>query len=264
PAGSHIVITDTLGADANFLLHHFIANQLKADGGTGKVVLAGLAHIFNHYAIVGKKLVGAIGEQGVNLQQAKQSHNLAFIDALTHLNRAPSSLPPLSSQPPIPSVPTAVLAASANLRSFYNTLYAALDGDRPLVILDDASVLLWSGYDVMDVVGFVRALRVLLQKRNGTLITLIHADEQLASDPAQDAFVPSVLGMADLVLSIQGLGSGFSKDVHGQLSIIHGAQYTLRIPSLTTPPLPIPQSVHYKILDNTVQFFARGISEGVL
>lgn len=65
PGGSHIVITDTLGADANFLLHHFIANQLKADGGggTGKAVLVGLAHIFNHYAIVGKKLVGAIGRE---------------------------------------------------------------------------------------------------------------------------------------------------------------------------------------------------------
>lgn len=57
-------------------------------------------------------------------------------------------------------------------------------------------------------------------QRNGTLITLIHADEQLASDPAQDAFVPSVLGMADLVLSIQGLGSGFSKDVHGQVKVL--------------------------------------------
>ncbi|RUS31657.1 hypothetical protein BC938DRAFT_477360 [Jimgerdemannia flammicorona] len=290
PARAHIVITDTLSADGNFLLHHFLSNHLKAGPGTGNVVLVGIAHIFNHYSIVGRKL-------GVNLQQSKQSHRLAFIDALTHLNRAPSAPPSPPSLPSTPSAPTTVLTRSATLRPLHDAVSAALVGDRSLLILDDISVLLWSGYGVAEAVGLIRALRVLVQKRNGTLITLLHADEQLASDPVQDAFVRSVLGMAELVLSVQGLGSGFSRDVHGQvnlqrlriydcgsadahshvmcfsltpphsvlqLSIIHGAQSTIHVPSSTAPALPTPQTLHYKILDNTVQFFARGVSEGVL
>lgn len=54
PSNSHIVVTDTLKSDANFLIHHFIGNQLKGDK---HVVLVGLAQIFNHYFLISRKLV---------------------------------------------------------------------------------------------------------------------------------------------------------------------------------------------------------------
>lgn len=54
PINSHIAITDTLKSDANFLVHHFVVNQLKNDK---HVVLVGLAQIFNHYFLIGRKLV---------------------------------------------------------------------------------------------------------------------------------------------------------------------------------------------------------------
>ncbi|KAI9033592.1 hypothetical protein CLU79DRAFT_724493 [Phycomyces nitens] len=53
PERIHIVITDTLKSDANFLIHHFVGNQLKADR---SVILVGLAQIFNHYFLIGRKL----------------------------------------------------------------------------------------------------------------------------------------------------------------------------------------------------------------
>ncbi len=54
PVNTHIAVTDTLKSDANFLIHHFVVNQLK---GNKHVVLIGLAQIFNHYFLIGRKLV---------------------------------------------------------------------------------------------------------------------------------------------------------------------------------------------------------------
>ncbi|KAI8984166.1 hypothetical protein BDF20DRAFT_368977 [Mycotypha africana] len=54
PNNSNILITDTLKSDANFLIHHFVINHLKNNK---RVVLVGLSHIFNHYFLIGRKLV---------------------------------------------------------------------------------------------------------------------------------------------------------------------------------------------------------------
>lgn len=54
PSNSQVIITDTLKSDGNFLIHHFLANQLKANQ---RVVLVGLAQIFNHYFLISRKLV---------------------------------------------------------------------------------------------------------------------------------------------------------------------------------------------------------------
>lgn len=54
PTQTHIVVTDTLKSDGNFLIHHFLSNQLKTDR---RVVLVGLAQIFNHYFLINRKLV---------------------------------------------------------------------------------------------------------------------------------------------------------------------------------------------------------------
>jgi len=55
PSGSLILITDTLSSDGNFLIHHFIANHLKANR---HVVLVGFNQLLSHYQAIGKKLVG--------------------------------------------------------------------------------------------------------------------------------------------------------------------------------------------------------------
>jgi hypothetical protein len=54
PSRALLAITDSLKSEANFLLHHFLINQLKADKA---VVMVGLSQIFNHYFLIGRKLV---------------------------------------------------------------------------------------------------------------------------------------------------------------------------------------------------------------
>ncbi|KAI9244830.1 hypothetical protein BDA99DRAFT_577059 [Phascolomyces articulosus] len=250
PTESHIVITDTLKSNGNFLIHHFVGNHLKADR---HVILIGLSQIFNHYFLIGRKL-------GINLQAYKQSGQFSFIDGLTHMNTYTEKIP----YPPTgtPSTPTNTLDGSQpadnNLLLFYKIIRYQLSQNtkaHPLLILDDASVLLMSGYGLDAVTQFLQKLKVLMTSVGGTLMTVVHADEEGVDDPEQDAFVKSVISGAELILQAEALGSGLARDIHGQLSILHGPQY---IPKSTNT---VAQALHYKILDNNAEFFAKGISQ---
>ncbi|CAG8782658.1 18918_t:CDS:2, partial [Racocetra persica] len=158
PLKSSILITDTLSAQGNFLIHHFIVNQLKADK---HVVLVGLSQLFNHYLNIGKKL-------GVNLTSASQKGHFSFIDGLTSLTPNSPTASPL---------PTAVLTplsvtncTKETLLNFYNTIktiitthHASADSNV-LLIFDDLSVLIYSGFKICDVLEFWGACRVLIEK----------------------------------------------------------------------------------------------------
>lgn len=68
PAGSNIVITDTLKSNGNFLLHHFISNHLRANQ---RVIVVGLSQIFNHYFLIGRKLVQFCSSDSLDLISSK-------------------------------------------------------------------------------------------------------------------------------------------------------------------------------------------------
>ncbi|KAI8099646.1 uncharacterized protein BX664DRAFT_382158 [Halteromyces radiatus] len=246
PTKSHLVITDTLKSDANFLIHHFVTNQLK---GQRRVILIGLAQIFNHYFLISRKL-------GTNLLPYKQNGRLVFIDGVTHLNEysLDTPYPPLKT----PTTPTDTLN-NQDLKTFYMIIKQYIQQqEQPLLILDDVSMLLSNGFGLAETCTFINKLKVLMESVDGTLISLIHTDEEGNDDIEQDAFVKSVIQSSEIILQVQPLGSGLAKDVHGQLSIIVGPKHLPRSINIQ------PQSMHYKILDNNVQFFAKGISQGVL
>ncbi|KAI7905234.1 uncharacterized protein BX663DRAFT_314931 [Cokeromyces recurvatus] len=250
PNNAHIAIMDTLKADANFLIHHFIVNQLK---GNRNIVLVGLAQIFNHYFLIGRKL-------GINLQTFKQSGKLVFIDGLTHLNEYTTETPYPSSK--APTAPTDTLDFKMNsssndeiLKSFYKKI-ADYVRKQPntLLILDDISVLLYNGFSLDQVLTFILKLRSLVENSQGTLVTIMHADEEGSEDnDEQDNFIKQILYGSHLILQVQPLHSGLARDVHGQIDIIYGPQLDCFVKQ-NTPH----HSMHYKILDNNVHFFAKG------
>ncbi|CAG8597863.1 16490_t:CDS:2 [Cetraspora pellucida] len=284
PLKRSIIITDTLSAQGNFLIHHFIVNQIKADK---NVVLVGLSQLFNHYLNIGKKLVRRRILQrhalllklthlidiiilisivkGVNLTSASQKGRFSFIDGLTSLT---------SNSPTVTSFPTAVLTplsitncAKETLLNFYNTIktiittHHASTDSNVLLIFDDLSVLIYSGFKVRDVLEFWGACRVLIEKYNGTLVSLIHTDEVAESlstdniDFDDEIFIKSLIYRSEYILSVRGLESGFSRDVSGEITIARGPKNFERWFR--------PSTLHYKILDNNVQFFAKGFSQGV-
>lgn len=104
------------------------------------------------------------------------------------------------------------------LRSFYSIICRHVrNKSRPLVVLDDASVLLLSGFGFSPACHFIQKLKAMVESVQGTLVTLIHADEQGAEDQEQDAFVRTVLSSAHFVLQVEHLSSGLARDVHGQV-----------------------------------------------
>ncbi|KAI8091353.1 uncharacterized protein B0P05DRAFT_527110 [Gilbertella persicaria] len=240
PQQAHIAITDTLKSDANFLIHHFIVNHLKNDK---PVVLVGFSQIFNHYFLIARKL-------GINLQTYKQSGKFVFIDGLTHFN----PYTPQTPYPPTkaPTAPTATLEYNQDPKSFYETIASHVQPNA-LIVLDDISTWIYNG---MDHAALLLKLKALTERVQGTLLTIMHADEEGTEDMEQDNFVKQVLYGSSLILQVQPLHSGLARDVHGQLDIIYGPQSTVMIEKHTPP-----QSMHYKILDNNVHFFAKGIAQ---
>ena len=158
--------------------------------------------------------------KGINLQAFKQSGHFSFIDGLTHINpyTQGSPYPPTGT----PTTPTDTLDGSqpsTTLLAFYQIIKRHVSQKtHPLLILDDASVLLMTGYGLDAVCQFLQKLKVLIASVGGTLITVVHADEEGAEDAEQDAFVKSVLASAELVLQAEALGSGLARDIHGQVS----------------------------------------------
>ncbi|KAI9287267.1 hypothetical protein BC943DRAFT_208035 [Umbelopsis sp. AD052] len=244
PAGSNIVIADTLKSNGNFLLHHFIVNHLRANQ---PVIVIGLSQIFNHYFLIGRKL-------GINLQTLKQNQQFVFIDGLTHLTSYTQKAPFPSVT--TPTTPNAVLNGT-NVQEFYNAIRERVEasGPNPLVIIDDANVLLWAGFSHNDVLSLLHNIRVLIESVQGTLVTVVHADEEGNYDDESDSFVRTMLSRADIVLMVEPLQSGQSRDVHGQLSIINGPKQRGLVEA---------QALHYRLMDNNCTFFAKGIAQGVL
>lgn len=178
-----------------------------------------------------------------------------FLDGLTHLNEYTSNTP----YPPAkaPTAPTNTLDYKEKqdlLKSFYKTIAQYVTSSNALVILDDISVLLYNGFEIEQVSTFILKLRSLVEKIQGTLLTVMHADEEGSEDIEQDNFIKNIIYGSNLVLQVQPLNSGLARDVHGQLDVIFGPQQQENI---NTPQ----QSLHYKILDNNVHFFARGVAQ---
>jgi hypothetical protein len=176
-----------------------------------------------------------------------------FIDGLTHLNGYSLETPYPPSKAPTAPVDTLDYKNKSDnvLKSFYNLIKGYVKKDT-LLILDDISVLLYNGFEVGQVNSFILQLKSLIEKEQGTLLTVMHTDEECIEDIEQDNFIKNVIYGSNIILQVQPLNSGLARDVHGQLDIIHGSKTNSKI---------TPQSLHYKILDNNVHFFAKGVSQ---
>lgn len=191
------------------------------------------------------------------MQTLKQNQQFAFIDGLTHL----TSYTQMAPFPSVttPTAPNAVLDGTS-VQEFYNVIRERVEASaktspNPLVIIDDTNVLLWAGFSHNDVIALLHNIRVLIESVQGTLVTVVHADEEGNDDDESDSFVRTMLSRADIVLMVEPLQSGQSRDVHGQLSIINGPKQRGLVEA---------QALHYRLMDNNCTFFAKGIAQGVL
>ncbi|KAG0069376.1 Elongator subunit elp6 [Linnemannia elongata] len=298
PPGTLLSISDTQASDGNFLLHHFISNYIKADQ---NVVLVGLAGILVHYTMVGRKLGVNLATartkgnfqfvDGLTQLTDYAAPNKEYLakpaESKPSSQNTTATLPTTTTATTTgariarpaaavtPPAPPKVLSYSPKLVDLYRALEeiiqdtasktAGSSQKQLVLILDDLSVLLNCGWPCRDVLALVRYLKLLVAKFNGTLITLVHADGLMAEEVSQDGLVKGVLYEADYIIDVRGLDSGGSRDVHGQLSLLHGPGYLLRQRAGQVRENEWPAlTLHYKILDNNVEVFAKGYSSGVL
>ncbi|KAI9342082.1 hypothetical protein DFJ73DRAFT_797576 [Zopfochytrium polystomum] len=250
-SSSHVVlVSDTAANDGSFLLHHFSGFYLSprfAASATSApasafskrssltthpdassppaavVVVLGLNQTQTHFEAVAKKL-------GYSPRQ-QNPPRFRFLDGFSHLDTlagGPFAPPPKKAD----SAPTST--ARSHLANAYRNIRAAVTeldeaakasgggGGDVCIVVDDLSVLIYLGVELREVMRFVVALSRFVRKRGGTLAVRVHADATTVPDVEQEALVEALLQLADYRIHVQGLASGFSDGVTGQLTVQRG------------------------------------------
>ncbi|XP_067834872.1 elongator complex protein 6 [Heptranchias perlo] len=250
--GQGVLICDKQ-TDGSFLVHHFLSFYLK---GGCKVCFLGLVQSFSHYSLVAQKL-------GVNLSAAREKGQLVFLEGLR------SSLDLMlgdrqDSTPQTPSPLQFLSSPNASLQYLHEFVRISLletsetTWKFPVLIVDDLSVLLSLGVNAVNILNFMHYCRATVcSKLKGNLVMLVHDTEDL-DDDENNFVVKSLSHQCHLILQVEGLATGYCKDIHGQLKI------TWRSPSPVKAEKNVIKIFQYKIQDKNVAFFARGTSSAVL
>ncbi|XP_035661620.1 elongator complex protein 6-like [Branchiostoma floridae] len=252
PKGQFVLISDSL-TDGSFLIHHFLSLYIK---GGWKVCLLALAQSFGHYNTVGQKL-------GVHLTQAREKGQLRFVDGLNHsLQAYTSTAEDGQDKNPL----TCLRDKKATLRPLYDLVKTHVCGEEgvlegpTLLLVDDLSVLLSLGMSVKDVSDFVHYCRVLMcpsQQSQGAMVTLVHKDADVEDEEYSSLF-RHMAYHSTVHLAVEGLSSGYSRDVHGQVTV------TFRNVLDPSQPQTRKRRLQYKVEERNVSFFAPGTSRAVL
>lgn len=251
--GQFILVSDSK-TDGTFLIHHFISFYLKAGC---RVCVLGLVQSFSHYSAVGQRL-------GVSLPQAREKGQLVFLEGLR------GSLDVLLQDGPIPDTaqPLGFLRSPVpELRGLFEFVQSSLSSTEeevaawgpPVLIVDDLSVLLSLGVSPGAVLDFVHYCRVAVCSRmQGNMVTLVHSEEEELGDEDSELLLHSLTHQSSLTLQVQGLATGYCRDIHGQMEL------RWRGGSQGRPGRDQVKLFQYKVQDKGVSFFARGTSSAVL
>uniref|UniRef100_A0A1A8KP65 Elongator complex protein 6 n=1 Tax=Nothobranchius kuhntae TaxID=321403 RepID=A0A1A8KP65_NOTKU len=251
--GELIVVSDRQ-SDASFLVHHFLSFYLRA---RCKVCFLGLVQSFCHYSAVSQRL-------GLSLTQAKERGQLVFLEGLK------DSLSIL-----IPQERNAESQAmnflqdpAAGLRSLYEFVQSSVIGSGssedwgpPVLLVDDLSVLLSLGVSAGAVLDFSHYCRATIcSQLQGNMVMLVRCsgeEEEEDGDEGSERLLKGLTHQCTLTLHVQGLPTGFCKDIHGQVEVCRrrrrgDVQHNQN------------KLFQYKVHDKGASFFARGTSSAVL
>ncbi|XP_026861161.2 elongator complex protein 6 [Electrophorus electricus] len=247
-----IVLSDKQ-ADASFLIHHYLTFYLRA---RCKVCFLGLVQSFSHYSAVSQRL-------GVNLTQAKEKGQLVFLEAL---KASPGVLLNKGTSDGIQTFDY-LRSPFPELRGLFEFVHSSLteSGDDdgkpwgpPVLLVDDLSVLLSLGVSVGAILDFTHYCQATIcSQLPGTMVVLVRRDEEWDEEEYSSGhLLQGVTHQCSLSLHVEGLSTGFCRDIHGQVAVWwrkrgQSAQSQRKI-------------FQYKVHDKGASFFARGTSSAVL
>ncbi|KAJ2744577.1 Elongator subunit elp6 [Coemansia sp. BCRC 34301] len=224
--GTTTLVAGGLGAEGSVLIPHFISSGFD---NKHPVTLISFVQTYSHYMHILRKM-------GVNLL----NQPIKFVNALS--THDTSGLPP------------------ATRPHFTITEWPIflewLEGQPPgVVIVDGLCSLLDQGWGLDAVVAVFVACQRIVESQGGRLVVNLFAD-----DEDSELLAHAVLRRAHYTLSLEGLASGASSDVSGQLTAVAGHLHC----QLSEGKAFKPTILHYKVSDTTVSFFSPGQSRIVL
>ncbi|KAI9632826.1 uncharacterized protein MKK02DRAFT_41138 [Dioszegia hungarica] len=260
PAGTHLLITDTLESPGHFASYHLIIwVDFRGEGRTSwETVLKKLGTLLPPPP---SPLFVHITPSALDLQVKASPVNPSpkLFDGSTPTLRA--TYDAISSGLSAASGPAADSAKTTSTGSS--------SAQSPLVILDGLAELLWIGFTPIAIAQFVRATLALARKTNSSLVSTLHADHLplTAASPSSSSASPSA-DLLDRLIRLGGggwwrvsnLSSGRSGDVHGEIS-----SHPLYPPGTGSyPDVPAHQPLQYRLEASTVRVFPKGTGRGFL
>ncbi|XP_068616371.1 elongator complex protein 6 [Brachionichthys hirsutus] len=257
--GEFLLLSDRR-SDASFLIHHFLSLYLRA---RCRVCFLGLVQSFSHYSAISQRL-------GVGLTQAREKGQLIFLEGLTE--SLPALLPPGSgaggrAMDFLRDPAVGLRSLYEFVRSSVSTSGGGADGAEawgpPVLLVDDLSVLLSLGASVGAVLDFSHYCRATVcsqLKGNVVMLTRCDGEEEEADeggDRGPESLLKGLTHQCSLSLHVQGLPTGFCRDIHGQLEVCWRRRRG-------DGPHAQKKLLQYKVQDKGVSFFARGTSSAVL
>ncbi|KAF8730634.1 hypothetical protein AX14_005356 [Amanita brunnescens Koide BX004] len=242
PQGIVLLITDQPSAPADFFLHKTLHQNLKynTDASLTKATILSVSEGLARWKSIASK-------SNLNLDHhlTAQPPTLEFIDVLSHIG-----VPFSASQ-------TQAETATPSLKPIFDVFSASLSkhpAAEHIVILDDITTLEWIGFELLDVMRFVRALRAACIKANATLFVRHH---RLSDEP--DDLFRHLYQLCTYHLEVRGLASGRSGAVSGEIALHPGPATTPKDVNI----IPRSRAVQYRLTDANAVYFEKGTAVAV-
>lgn len=257
--GEFILLSDRQ-SDASFLIQHFLSFYLRA---RCKVCFLGLVQSFSHYSAISQRL-------GVSLTQAKEKGQLVFLEGLKE------SLSILIPQEGVTESQAMdfLRDPAVGLQSLYKFVQSSLNSSSggeegteewgpPVLLVDDISVMLSLGVSAGAVLDFSHYCRATVcSQLQGNMVMLVRCDGEEQGDDGDDEgselLLRGLTHQSSLTLHVQGLPTGYCRDIHGQVEVCWRRRHT------GDGQHTQKKLFQYKVHDKGASFFARGTSSAVL
>lgn len=207
-----IIVTKDVTSDVNFvfceLLSHYINKNYT-------VVLLNFSQSYAHYNHM-------LLKSGVNVRQLKEKQQILAIDGLFEIENLTKIEADNINQNTAFRDLFSGSGSDDSMQSLFNLINKtvqklASESKQFILFIDDVSTLLNLGINVTRIFSFIQYCRSLCFKdknaQNVLLVGSVYEKEDLLSKKQNDYF----LHIADVKIQVEGLKTGYSKDVHGKV-----------------------------------------------
>jgi hypothetical protein len=279
PQSTFFFIRDSFTADGSFLLHHFMNSYLiqQQHEQQSHVKFVSFNQSYFHYQTIQLKL-------NMNLQKEGEAGRFFFVDAQQGLSDSLLSnlsiteeesdrINPLTYMSPInvrsrvlqqgPPAGLQIYKHDKNAKSLLDSLFDYITREEATkcncLLLDHVDSLVHYLQDVENgptrfgqLLRFIQKLLTWCNKNQTSLVLLMHGD-------SQDQQLANLIEQyATVTLRVDGLPTGYSKDVHGMLEVLYEKSGTADLKVLTR------QTLHYKCFEHHVSLFSPGSHSDII